>query len=307
MDSYEVSIAYRIHPRVAESARGFPFSDDKLALAELCLRSFKQSLGSLRVKMWVILDSCPSSYSALFRKYFAGDELVFIPLENAGNQATFAKQLEILTTQTDSDFVYFAEDDYLYLPGEFNRMIDFLSAHPDIDFVSPYDHLDCYTMDLHRQPKWLRVFAGRHWRTASSTCLTFLARRNTLRQTRTAFLNYRRRSLDCSLWLSLTKHRVFNPLFFFRNLTREPLSSRIVLKSWVYCWKQILFGPKRTLWIPVPGIATHLDCNALSPNIDWRALAGRHARQESSPRLQPAEDPVHRVTPALSMAHGDDR
>jgi hypothetical protein len=302
MNSYDVAIAYRIYPRVAESARGFPFSDDKLALAELCLASFKQSLGGLRAKMWVILDSCPDAYAALFRKYFDGDELVLIPLENAGNQATFAKQLEILTTQADSDFVYFAEDDYLYLSGEFHRMIEFLRAHNDVDFVSPYDHLDCYTMDLHRQPKWLRVYTGRHWRTANSTCLTFLSRRQTLRQTRSAFLNYRRRSLDCSLWLSLTKHRVFNPLFFFRNLSREPLSSKIVVKSWLYCWRQILFNPKRTLWIPVPGIATHLDCKALSPNVDWRALALEVFRQ----RLEPAEEAVCRATP-LSVVHGDDR
>jgi hypothetical protein len=40
----------------------------------------------------------------------------------------------------------------------------------------------------------------------------------------------------------------------------------------MFCWRQILFGRKRQLWIPVPGIATHLDSKALSPNVDWRAL-----------------------------------
>jgi hypothetical protein len=281
MKTCDVAIAYRIYPKVADSARGFPFSDDKLTLSEICLRSFKDSLGSLRIKMWVILDECPDGYAALFQKYFGEQEVVLVPLHDAGNQGTFAKQVEILAGQEDSDFVYFAEDDYLYLPGQFHLLVDFLLEQKDVHLVSPYDHLDCYTLDLHRQPKWLRVHGGRHWRTAGSTCLTFLTRRETLRKTQAVFRNYKRRSFDCSLWLSLTKRRVFNPLFFARHLMEETHFCKIVLKSWLYCWQQILFGKRWTLWVPIPGIATHLDCNALSPNVDWCALA-RHVEARIS-------------------------
>src|SRR3984893_17367011 len=204
---YDVSVAYRIYPKVADAASSFPCSGDKLRLSELCLRSFIESLKNLRVKVWVLLDGCPDGYANLFRKYFDAQDLVLMPLQCLGNQATFAKQIDILLQQEDSELVYFAEDDYFYLPDQFSCMIDFLQQHEDVDFVSPYDHLDCYTMDLHRQPKWLTVHGGRHWRTAASTCLTFLTRRGTLKKTAAVFRSYERGNFDCSLWLSLTKCR----------------------------------------------------------------------------------------------------
>ncbi|MGB9473113.1 MAG: hypothetical protein WBQ59_27465, partial [Candidatus Acidiferrum sp.] len=258
---YDLAVAYRIYPQVAKPALGLPFSDDKFQLAEICLSSLKQSLGDLRARVWVLLDGCPSEYVDLFRRYFDAQDLVFIPLAGVGNVATFAKQVEILLAQEDSNIVYFAEDDYFYLPGEFSSMINFLSDHEDVHFVSPYDHLDCYTMDLHRTAKWLKVHGGRHWRTAASTCLTFLTDKETLRKTERVFGKYRRTSLDCSIWLSLTKQRVCNPSFLGTHLIHERRFAKIILKSWLYCWGQILGGRRWKLWVPVPAVATHLDIN----------------------------------------------
>jgi hypothetical protein len=269
---YDVAVAYRIYPAVGEAASGLPCGGNKYRLAEICVKSFKQSLSGLRAKVWVLLDGCPPEYAELFTKYFHPDDLKLQHLSGIGNRATFLKQIEILLEQRDAEVVYFAEDDYLYLPGEFHSMVDFLTAHEDAHFVTPYDHLDCYTLDLHGSPKWLKVHGGKHWRTAASTCLTFLTRRDTLIRTQAVFRNYKRRSLDCSLWLSLTKCRVFNPAFFARHLFREPLFCKIVVKSWLYFWQQILLGKTWSLWVPIPGIATHLDGNALSPNVDWRAM-----------------------------------
>jgi len=277
--TYDLAIAYRIYPKVARPAQGLPFSEDKFKLSEVCLQTFKKSLGNLRVKLWVLLDGCPNEYADLFKKYFEDHELVLVPLEGVGNQRTFATQIEVLCAQDDSEVVYFAEDDYLYLPGQFSSMINFLLEHEDVDFVSPYDHPDCYKLDLHKQPKWLKVHGGRHWRTAASTCLSFLTKQQTLKKVEPVFHSYERRNFDCSLWLSLTKHRVFNPWFFALQLIQAPFVCKIILKSWVYCWRQILFGRKRRLWIPVPGIATHLDSKALSPNVDWRALMKRGESQ----------------------------
>jgi hypothetical protein len=66
MNSYDLVIAYRIYPKVAKPAQGLPFSQDKLMLAEICLRSFKEALGGLRVKLWALLDGCPNEYADLF-------------------------------------------------------------------------------------------------------------------------------------------------------------------------------------------------------------------------------------------------
>src|ERR1700739_4266701 len=119
---YDVAVAYRIYPKVAKPPQSLPFGDDKLRQAEICLRSFRNSLGSLRVKLWAILDGCPQEYRTLFQRYFAPEDLVLVEVNGIGNRATYAKQLEILLSQCDAEYVYFAEDDYLYLPDEFSRM-----------------------------------------------------------------------------------------------------------------------------------------------------------------------------------------
>jgi hypothetical protein len=277
MASYDLAVAYRIYPKVSQPALGLPFSDDKLHLAEICLRSFKESLGSLRIKIWAILDGCPESFADLFRKYFDPGDLVLVPLPAVGNHATFGKQIDILLSQTDSKFVYLAEDDYVYHPKQFGRMISYMNTYKDVDFISPYDHLDCYTLEIHRRPKWLRVHSGQHWRTAASTCLTFLTRKETLASNEANFRTYCRRNYDCSLWLSMTKFSIFNPVQTLRFALTERWFAKIVAKAWIYGWVQILFGKRALLWVPVPAIATHLDARALSPNFDWHALMNEEA------------------------------
>jgi hypothetical protein len=269
---YDLAVAYRICPVVSRPALGLPLSDDKYRLSELCLRSFKDSLGPLRVKVWVILDGCPPSYSRMFRHYFADEDLVLIPHDTIGNRATFNRQLDVLLEQKDASVVYFAEDDYFYLPGQFSSMIEYLKGHTDADFISPYDHLDCYTLDLHDRPKRIRPHKQHHWRTAASTCLTFLAKQETLAASECVFRSYVRGNDDCAVWLSLTKERVFDPFAAVRYFSKGEFYWKIIAKSWLYCWKQILFGNRFNLWIPIPGIATHLNKDALSPTIDWIKL-----------------------------------
>ncbi len=280
---YDLAVAYRIYPKVAKPALNLVFGDDKYSLSEACLKSFRESLTGLRVKIWAILDGCPPEYESLFCKYFDLSDLVVVRLNSAGNQQTFAKQLEILVNQSDADLVYFAEDDYFYLPDQFPRMVEFIRSSPDVHFLSPFDHLDCYRLELHRTRKWIRAFADHHWRTAASTCLTFLTRTETLVTHRAVFETYVHGDFDCSIWLSLTKQRVCNPLFFTRCAVRARFEWKIILKAWLFCWQQIAFGPRLKLWVPVPGIATHLDSSSLSPGIDWIRL------MKTNPSAKPAD------------------
>lgn len=298
MSSYDLAIAYRIYPRVAKSAIGLPFSEDKFQLSEICLRSLKESLGDLRVKLWVLLDGCPEKYARLFEKYFNAKDLVLLPLPGVGNLATFGKQIDILLDQKESELVYFAEDDYLYLPKQFPQMLDFLRAHKDVHFVTPYDHLDCYTFKIHHHPKWIRVYGGHHWRTAASTCLTFLTRKETLRQKKMIFKSYSWRNRDCSLWLSLTKQSLFDPVQFLQFVLGEQHFAKIIAKAWLYGWPQILFGKQMKLWTPIPGIATHLDSQALSPTVDWLTMMKQEAEasKNGAPRTMAGDEVKQSVT-----------
>ena len=275
---YDLAVAYRICPKIAKPAQSLPFGDDKLRQADICLRSFRHSLGSLRVKVWAILDGCPEEYHELFKRHFAPQDLVLIPVNGIGNKATYGKQMEILLTQRDAECVYFAEDDYLYLTDQFPLMLNFLREGQGVDFVTPYDHPDCYRLDLHGDPKWLTVFGEHHWRTAASTCLTFLTRKSTLAKYEKVFRTYSRRNGDCAMWLSLTKKKVFSPFALIRYFARQEFYRKELVKAWLFCWPQILFGKRVKLWVPVPGIATHLNAGLLSPGIDW--LAFMRAKQE---------------------------
>jgi hypothetical protein len=285
--SYDLAVAYRIYPKVAKPALGLPLGEDKLRLAEACLRSFRECLGTLRIKLWVLLDACLPEYEEMFLKYFDREEVVLLPLKGVGNLGTFERQIDILQNQTDAQTVYFAEDDYYYLPDQFRIMIDFLRAYDDVDFVTPYDHLDCYNLELHHRPKWLRVSADHHWRTAGSTCLTFLTTREKLQHTAQVFRTYCRENSDASLWLSLTKQAVWNPFSLVRYARKRPWLAKITLKAWLYGWRQLLFGRRRHLWVPVPGIATHMDANALSPAVDWRSLMEQQSSVDVDSALIP--------------------
>ncbi len=266
---YDVAVAYRIYPRVSKNPVFFP--EDKLKLARLCLRSFLASLGSVRAKIFVLLDNCPPEFETMFRECFSSGDLELIRLDGIGNQQTFSRQIEILLKQEDAEVVYFAEDDYLYLPGQFETMLNFLRDFPDADFISPYDHADYYSLPLHSTPQLSREYEGRRWHTAASTCLTFLTRKSTLAKTRRVFRTYTHRNPDVCVWLSLTKQVVFNPRVIWKCFRERIALGGFVVVSWLYGWPQILAGRRRKLWIPTPSIATHAEKQFLAPGVDWIA------------------------------------
>ncbi len=264
---YDVAVAYRIYPNVSRVPPVFP--DDKYKLSELCLKSFKDSLGSLKVKMFVLLDNCPPSYEDLFKRYFDEKDVELIRLNGVGNRATFDMQIDVLLDQNVSEIVYFAEDDYLYLPNQFESMVQFLREGEHVDFVSPYDHLDYYVLDLHNQKNFINFSNDKHWRTAASTCLTFLTTKTKLRKTQNVFRSYTKGNDDVSVWLSLTKHKLFNPLVLLKYYRTNGHFFDFILRAWQFCWRQILFGKRRNLWVPIPSVATHLERDHLAPTFTW--------------------------------------
>ena len=266
---YDVAVAYRIYPRVSKTPAMYP--EDKLRLARFCLSSFKASLGTLRPKVFVLLDGCPPEFHALFLEFFDSSDLQLISMRGVGNRQTFMRQIEILLDQNDSDTVYFAEDDYFYVPGQFASMLRFLWDNPDADFVSPYDHPDYYRLPLHSESQETRTQGDYTWRTAASTCLTFLTRKQTLAETQRVFRTYGLHNPDVCLWLSLTKQAVLNPTIISRCFCERMAMGAFIALSWLYGWPQILAGQKRNLWVPHPTLATHMENRFLAPGVDWTA------------------------------------
>ncbi|MBI5458142.1 glycosyltransferase family 2 protein [Methanobacterium sp.] len=263
---YDLTIAYRIYPKVSKNP--LVFSDDKYKLSELCLRSLKESLGDLRAKLIVLLDNCPPEYIDLFKKYFDQEDLELIELDGVGNLSTFGMQIELLLEQNFSDVVYFAEDDYYYLPNQFSEMINFLEKNNDVDFVSPFDHIDYYKFNFHDYKNKIKFSEKKHWQNVATTCLTFLTTKKTLERTQNIFKTYAKGNYDTSIWASLTKFNIFNPFKLFKY-KEKPYFIAVFFKSWRYSFIQHLFGKKWTLWTPIPTIATHIESEDVSPTINW--------------------------------------
>jgi len=273
---YDLAVCYRIYPRVSgKPIFGFK---EKLALVRLNLESFKEAIGQLKVKMWVLLDNCPPSYHELVSSVFPETDVEFLSLGGEGNEATFARQIDILTAQQASGLVYFAEDDYLYLPGALERAVDFLRRHPDADALNVADHAAYHQRYVDRIRSKQFVEDGCRWRTVVATALTFMIRRQTLVETAGVFKTYFKKNSDLGLWMALTKLRVFNPWAFVRGFEDGIFIPGSIALAWRHAWRQILFGKRRTLWVPSPSLATHMQSTDLAPGVEWERVFGDRAR-----------------------------
>lgn len=275
---YDLAVAYRIYPKV--SAHKPPvFADDKYKLAELCVNSFRRSLGDLKVKIWVLLDNCPPEYETLFSRLWADEDTVFVRFSGVGDAATFHEQARILIEQIDSEIVYLAEDDYFYLPDQMKQAVSFLKNQEDVGFISPYDHPDIYSTSLHKISTEIREFSGKNWRSCMSTTHTFLTTRTVLRNCGSVFLaSYGKISPDLSKWMAVTKHRVFNPFLFVWWGFTKPFWAASIFFAWRFCWRQILFGRRWSLWVPQPSIANHMAAGMEAPGVDWKSEFEKQAR-----------------------------
>lgn len=267
---YDVAVAYRVYPKPSANPPRV-YAEDKFKLVELCLRSFKASLGGLKVKLWVLLNDCPPAYENLFRELWPAKDLVFLRYPGVPPGTTLHEQSRILLDQSEAGFVYWAEDDYFYLPGQFERAVDFLRQNADADFVSPYDHPDYYTADLHGFHPEQRMQGGRVWSSRLSNTHTILARQTALRETRQVFLTFRGTvNYDLAMWMALTKKRVFNAAKLIHWSLAHRFWAGSVVLAWYYFWRQILFGRRYKLWVPRPAIATHMIATLESTGIDWQ-------------------------------------
>ena len=275
----DIAIAYRIYPGISK-VPGF-HETDKFQLSKFCLQSFKRALGGLSFKIWALLDGCPPEYAELFSSIFSDDEMEIVETPCLGNLKTFSMQVDLLTRQDEAELVYFAEDDYFYFPGALAEMVDFARGNAEVDFVTPYDHPDNYLTSTRYERHRLVAFGSRHWRTASSTCLTFLTRRSTLRATQDIMRSYSRGNMDCSLWLSLTQRaELFNP----RVHAADEIRVKIWGKAWIWGWRNILSSRAYRLWSPLPTLATHMEVTGLSPLVDWPSEFALAEKQLQSSR-----------------------
>ena len=277
---YDLAIAHRVCPTLSATAIGF---DSKLDMVKVTTASLVAALHGLKVHLIVLLDGCPYEYEEIFVNSFAqfaretsGDscDMQLVRTPAIGNHATWARQIAELLAVDDAPFLYFSEDDYLYDTSAFHAMIDFLKRNPKVDFVSPLDHPDRYRKDMIEVRRGgIKVSPYCHWREISTTCLTFMMRKNDLIKTQRAFATYARGNLDCTMWIGLTKDGVFNVFrllaAFFSYCRRSPEFGRMLpLAAWKWRGLGLLVERRYHLWSPIPTLAVHLSSVSLPLEAD---------------------------------------
>ena len=290
VQKYDFAVAYRVYPRIGRAAVPI-FHEDKFLLARVAFRSFVRSIQGFKTKLWILLDTCPPAYEEFFRANWPGDPPEFIHYQSRGNGGTFQDQISLLTAQNEAALCGVAEDDYFFLPECFQRLHELFHAHPEVDFATPYDHPEYYTA-AHQEMSH-EVLADPRlpiWRTVASTTCSFMARPQALRDCVRPFRSYEKpflfnRGTDCSMWLAITRHRMFNPLRCAQWLKSAKYVSWSWLAAWGLCGKDILTQPKRNLWAPIPSLAMHLVSTYPPPGIDWNGLLQKAVDEEiaSSP------------------------
>lgn len=174
-----------------------------------------------------------------------------VPLQisGVGNAGSFRKVAEwALETRKPETAFYFLEDDYWHLPGSRERILDGLELG---DYVSLYDHPDKYRKGenpfVEDGGEWCKLLLGKtgHWKTSNSTTMTFAVKAETFRA-------------DWPHWQTFLKEGYpndFQAFLFLQNLGS---------------WENRIWGRNRRLLTAVPGMASHLELEYLSPMHNWK-------------------------------------
>lgn len=268
---FELTIAHRVCPSLSKTAIGF---SDKPSMVKATAESLAASLHEFgkTTRLIAILDGCGESYESLFQQTFSSVKnvhLEIIKTASIGNQATYAKQNEVLLEAQNTRLVYFSEDDYVYATNAFSAMADMLSR-PDVDFVTPLDHPDRYNHVL-SAPKSAEVKVSPycHWRTVGTSCLTFMTTSKILHECSSFLKTFGTGAMDGTMWLGLTKEdvrdfsKVIPPAFAYICGRDKPFGYYMPLCAWKHHGMKILTTRKYKLWQPIPSLAVHLSGTSL--------------------------------------------
>ena len=214
-------------PNTALPNRKRPEWFDKVKVFENLKRTINPKLANLNI---------------IYDEHFGPLEETFLVKENnvqvinCGNEAgSFLRTLEIVESSNydDETIIYFLEDDYLHRENWCEILIEAFSL--PIQYVSLYDHLDKYR-DYPDLVSKIFHTESVHWRTVPSTCNTYAAKLNQLKED-----------------MSIHKH--------FSATSPDGISMDHA--KFVH-----LGNIGRTLVTPMPGYSTH--CDLLhSPTINW--------------------------------------
>jgi hypothetical protein len=211
---------------------------------EACFRNLLQTVArdrlANRVKIVIVYDSSKDDFVEDFiAGYYAnkslGLGLQFIAGGSDRNSFLITLRLAMELQPKPLDLVYLLENDYLHQDGWLSKVFEAYDSGMQFNYLSLYDHNDKYIYDMYQDLQSKVLFSGtHHWRTAPSTCASFIMDGRTLAEDQdilsAGLLDYQ----------------------FFSRLTSER---------------------QRVLITPIPGLSTHSMAGYLSPGVHWDNVA----------------------------------
>jgi hypothetical protein len=172
---------------------------DKCCPREVCFVNFLSVFRGLPIM--VVADNVGPKTLSLIKQ--SGVPFIETSL---GNSGSFLKCLE-LATQVDTLFSYFSEDDYIYRDHAPQLIVEGLRWS---NYVTLYDHPDKYIKErgYGEVGRCLKTETW-HWRQTISTCCTFGANVNLLRQDMDVFKKHcqGKTPADHAMWCELSQQK----------------------------------------------------------------------------------------------------
>ena len=245
-----ILVALRIYPgKVKRPLNGHP--NDKIKLVTLSIRQLRESLKKYDYKIILINDGFEKGDLNLILGPGKEDILEIINTGGIGNYATFELQISKLLENPDFNYLYFAEDDYLYQENFVELNLQLLNK---FHYATGYYHPDYENLNLHKS------FSSKVYCPQISTTCSFWTTRGVLLQDVTRLHMYRKLG-DLGFWLLLTcsfRQILYRFLLCLVSPRELKLCSRILRTLFVKVGK-FLFSDLRELAACYPSTSTHVD------------------------------------------------
>jgi hypothetical protein len=265
---YDLVIAYRIYPKMSKNPAG-SFAN-KYELSKFCLASLKKALDGLNFKLYALLDGCPKEYEDLFKENFKKEDLEIINYNSLGNKKTWKNEVELLSTQNDSEIVYFAEDDYFYIKN-IRNMFNFIKSGK-ADFVTPYEHPKSY-IDDHVICNKIVLFENQRYVTVQHSCFTFMTTKKTLLENKKYLLIFSNWVgsdfvvIGC-ITLGWSFFKYIKNIFNYKTYNIQNVKT--FGSMLFFGFFRFILNKKYKVFMPIESFATHMENDNLAPGIDWK-------------------------------------
>ena len=205
-----------------------------------------------RVKIIIVYDGTLEDFNDDFiADYYAnksfGLDMRFIRGGSNGNSFVITSGMVKNAQMPGSDLIYLLENDYLHQPGWVSKLFELYDSGYNFDYAALYDHP--YSRKLYDffMPTNLSTHVihsrSHHWRTASSTCASFIVDKHTF-------------------------DRDYNILMSGNHD--------------YHLFEKLLSKSGRRLLISVPGLSTHSMEELLSPTVDWGKISAMKSSDDIS-------------------------